>query len=261
MSDEYCDDDGDVMDLDEPERFPQFSRLPKEIRDLIWSFAFAALPGRTVVIDAKFTQNAAHSPFECDVEDIYADFAPAPALFHACWESRNRATAEAPKEFANLLLNGPIYFDFSKDTLVFNHEFTLGWFLGAKQDGSRSRRDMSPDEKKEMKLFCANIERLAIRTNIHEGFIEKMHKLWRAREISFLQEQYRHWPWPGRLDREIEAFPHFSRSESLRLAWNMAIEEDCIDVVFAEARRAGLQQVILPRFEYRDLSLMKPRIY
>jgi len=80
---------------------------------------------------------------DCDIDHLIAIRAPVPAISRVNWDSRNQATATVLKEFHTIIKNRPIYFDYEKDTLLFDTNATLNWFLGNPVNVALERRSQA----------------------------------------------------------------------------------------------------------------------
>jgi hypothetical protein len=107
------------------QRFTLFPALPKELRDQIWE---DALPGpRFVEIGWKLWTEELEDGTVVDYCKCISNN-DRPAMLHTCHDSREIALKVLRLSFTDDL-NYPVYFDISRDTLVFHSFATLCLFL------------------------------------------------------------------------------------------------------------------------------------
>lgn len=178
------------------------------------------------------------SCLDCDIDHLFAIRAPVPAVFCVNWESRNRATALVPKEFHALLKNGPIYFDYTKDELIFATSVTLTHFVGLATNVADKRVPQTPEQFEEVTRFSSNIQAIHIRGTIDWSLPDMFVYFWKVKAMFFLKDEYRFEKWAGRLECELDtvpsplpsiqvldAFPGRVISRCIRVAQEMAVLE------------------------------------
>ena len=103
-------------------QFPRFAKLPTELRLMWWR---AALPGpRIITISDRYTMKN-----ELLHRKSIATYG-VPVLLSINKESRQVAQAPYEQQYSQHLNGNPIYIDLSKDTLLFDNQFSMSLFFG-----------------------------------------------------------------------------------------------------------------------------------
>jgi hypothetical protein len=257
-------DYGDPMDLDAAITFHRFQELPKELRDMIWAYVVANIPPRTVEIWGNMPRCRQHPVFRsrlnCDIDYLVLGHSPIPAVFRVNSESKERATALVPKEFHTLIKGGPIYFDYTKDTLLFSTNTVLAYFVGHATNILEEREPQTESQIAELKRFSDNIHHIAVRSTIDSTLPDMVPHFWKAKEISFLKEEYRFQPWKGRLNCELNVVPSPLPSQVLLDFHVRRIVLDCLRATKEAARQEGLLWEIMGFIDWKDRNDLEPAI-
>ncbi|PMD45792.1 hypothetical protein L207DRAFT_617601 [Hyaloscypha variabilis F] len=108
--------------------FTLFPKLPKELRDHIWD---SALPGPRILkvwreYSVLVRRGRQWARLPCDIDDSRI----ATPLLHVSQEARAAALRRYEPAFNHLLVGGPAYFDFKRDSLLFGTYSSFQWFSG-----------------------------------------------------------------------------------------------------------------------------------
>jgi len=117
--------------------FTLFPKLPKELRDEIWDIA---LPGPRILRVRRDASYIFHRRFLWGRSLCSIATAPiATALLHVSREARAVALRRYEPSFGGLLVTGPFYFDYERDSLMFTDDSTIEWFRGTPSLGGTPR--------------------------------------------------------------------------------------------------------------------------